>query len=377
MMAKWFGPLLALALGIASAARLTAQVESPSDLPLGISTIPLYDPPLSPASDNPTLTVFTPQPGHGTGSAIVIAPGGAYLGLASILEGREIADWFTARGFVAFVLKYRLGPHNPYPIPLLDMQRAIRLVRSLDTRYNLVPNRVGVIGFSAGGHLAASAATLFEEAAQKPADPVDPLSARPDFVVLAYPWLNAMEPQQGKEITYCSVLPAIDRALCPKFAADYTPKLHVSKQTPPTFLFSTTDDTVVPVRASVEFYNAMVAAGAPVEMHLFRHGGHGSGLGSGDAALDLWPVLMEQWLRDQGLLSKDPAVDARAALSTGPPARKPGEHLTLDSRISDILADKSAVKEVNAVCGPELLASLPKEVQMYSLKFMAQYSRSS
>jgi acetyl esterase/lipase len=369
-----FAPVLTLALAFASAAHLNAQVGAAPELPLGISTIPLYEPPVSNAADQPTLTVFTPQPGHATGSAIIIAPGGAYLGLAGILEGREVADWFTARGFVAFVLKYRLGAQNPFPIPLLDMQRAIRLVRSFDKRYDLVPNRIGVIGFSAGGHLAASAATLFDNPAPNSTDPVDQLSARPDFAILAYPWLNAMEPQQAKEITYCSVLPAIDRALCAKFATEYTPKLHVSSRTPPTFIFSTTDDSTVPFRASVEFYSAMLAVGAPVEMHLFRHGNHGAGLGSGDAALDLWPILMEQWLRDQGLLKQDPAVAVRAAILTGVPPRKPGKHLTLDSRVSDILADKASVQTVNAVCGPDFLSSLPKTAQGYSLKFLSQYS---
>jgi acetyl esterase/lipase len=280
----------------------------PLDPALGIRTVPLYSQPLAgvDAADQPTLTVFVPQPGHGTGSAVVIAPGGAYLGLASNLEGRQVADWFAARGVTAFVLKYRLGGRYPFPAPLLDVQRAIRLVRSEAAQYGYSANKVGIIGFSAGGHLAAAAATLYDVPHPiSAADQVDLLDARPDFVVLGYPWLDTMEPPLGKEITYCGLIPSIPKADCARFATEYTPKLHVTGQTPTTFLWATTDDGTVPVRASVEFYDAMKKAGAPVEMHLFRHGPHGTGLGSGDPALDLWPMLLEEWMRGQGLLTKN------------------------------------------------------------------------
>lgn len=279
----------------------------PVDPALGIKTIPLYDgPPPVPAGqaaadDIPTLTVFSPQKGHETGGAVIIIPGGAYLGLASNLEGRQVADWFTSRGFMAFVLKYRLGEKNLYPIPLLDAQRAVRLVRFQAKDYGYSPDRIGMVGFSAGGHLAATAGTLSHAATGTSSDQ---LSDRPDFLVLGYPWLNAMQPQQGKEITYCSLLHSTTTAQCLNFAKQYTPALHVTISTPTTFIFSTTDDGVVPVSTCVEFYEAMSKAGAPVEMHLFRHGPHGTGLGRADASLDQWPVLLEQWLRDQGLLTK-------------------------------------------------------------------------
>ena len=272
----------------------------------GITTMPLYDGP-TPGGDQgnpPALTMFAPQPGRGTGSAVVIAPGGAYLLLASNIEGRQVADWFTARGVTAFVLTYRLGAQNPYPIPLLDAQRAMRLVRSFASKYGYAANRIGMVGFSAGGHLAAETATVDTLPQPAPSDAVDALSARPDFLVLGYPWLDTMEPPLAHEITYCGVLPQIPREQCAGFAVPYTPRLHVTNRTPTTFIYATSDDGVVPVRASVEFYEAMIKAGAPVEMHLFRHGLHGSGLGSGDPALDQWPTLLEQWMRDQGLLTK-------------------------------------------------------------------------
>jgi len=307
-MAAWVlrGHRAFLLLIISSAA--FAQTSAIPDPALGIQTIPLYSQSSStqsfksPSANEPTLTVFAPQQGLANGTAVIIAPGGGYVALSSNLEGRQVADWFAARGVTAFVLKYRLGAENLYPTPLLDGQRAIRLVRSLAPQFGLVVNRVGIVGFSAGGHLAAEAATRYEEPAPT-TDPIDQLSSRPDFVVLGYPWLNAMEPARSGEITYCSMIRVLSPAQCASLTQPYTPKLHVTRQTPPTFLYATSDDTVVPVSASVEFYTAMIAAGAPVEMHLFRHGAHGSSLGLGDAALDAWPELLEHWMRDQDLLT--------------------------------------------------------------------------
>jgi acetyl esterase/lipase len=287
-----------------------AQTGPPIDPALGISTLPLW-PKESPQvagtdpADLPTLTLFLPQKGKGTGSAVIVAPGGAYVGLATNLEGRQVADWFTARGVTAFVLKYRLGAKYLYPIPLEDAQRAVRLVRSLASEYGFAPDRIGFVGFSAGGHLAAATGTLFAGGKSDSADPVERLSSRPDFLVLGYPWLNAMQPS-GNYITYCSKIKILPPETCKLDEQKYTPSLHVTPQTPTTFIYSTTDDQTVPISASVNFYNALIAAGVPAELHIFRHGAHGSGMGAGIAALDLWPVLLEQWLRDQGLLTPIP-----------------------------------------------------------------------
>lgn len=302
--------------GHAQAAEPTDHSVDPS---FGMSTLPLYragagDIAGTDPEDLPTLTVFLPQKGHGTGSAVIVAPGGAYLGLASNLEGRQVADWFAARGVTAFVLKYRLGAKYLYPIPLKDAQRAVRLVRSMAKSYGFLPDHLGFVGFSAGGHLAASAGTLFDAGKPEATDPVDRLSDRPDFLVLGYPWLNAMQPS-GNFITYCSKIKSIPPETCKADEQKYTPSLHVTAQTPSTFIYSTSDDQTVPVRASVDFYNALSAAGVQAELHIFRHGSHGSGLGAGDAALDLWPVLLEQWLRDQGLLT--PPAKPQAVGQTG------------------------------------------------------------
>jgi len=299
--------LLAPCLVSAQAPGASIESSPAIDPALGISTLPLWPsgaPELAGTdpADVPTLTVFPPQKGRATGSAVVIAPGGAYVGLSSNLEGRQVADWFTSQGMTAFVLKYRLGAKYLYPIPLQDAQRAVRLVRSLAAVYGFLPDRIGFVGFSAGGHLAAAAGTLFDTGKPDASDPLDRLSDRPDFLVLGYPWLNAMQPS-GHYITYCSKIETIPPATCKLDEQKYTPSLHVTSQTPTTFIYSTSDDRTVPISASVDFYRALIAAGVPAEMHIFRQGNHGSGMGAGIAALDQWPVLLAQWLRDQGLLT--------------------------------------------------------------------------
>jgi acetyl esterase/lipase len=306
-----FATLLCLAAALVNPQPMRAQAaDTMIDPALGISTMQLWPsgaPELlgTDPKDLPTLTVFVPQKGQGTGSAVIIAPGGSYLGLASNLEGRQVADWFTSRGVTAFVLKYRLGAKYLYPIPLQDAQRAVRLVRSLAKDYGYLPDRIGFVGFSAGGHLAAATGTLYDAGKPEAGDPLDRLSSRPDFLVLGYPWLNAMQPS-GDYITYCSLIKSISPETCKADEQKYTPRLHVTPQTPSTFIYSTTDDRTVPISASVDFYNALIGAGVPAELHIFRHGSHGSGMGAGSAALDLWPVLLEQWLRDQGLLTAVP-----------------------------------------------------------------------
>ncbi|MDQ2713075.1 MAG: alpha/beta hydrolase [Acidobacteriota bacterium] len=280
---------------------------------LGIATYPLWPGGAPDArgtgdGDVPLLTEFRPQPRTGNGTVVIIAPGGAYLGLASNLEGRQVADWYASRGITAFVLRYRLGSQYLYPIPLQDAQRAIRFVRSQAKAFGLVPDRIGIMGFSAGGHLAAMTATMSDSGKAESPDVIDRASSRPDFVVLGYPWLNAMQKNETGVLSYCSAL-KISAERCSNFE-QYSPDQHISAQTPPTFIYHTTDDELVPVEASLRYYKALRTAGLPVEMHLFEHGRHGSGLGLGDASLDLWPTLLESWLRSRGLLTSGDAATA-------------------------------------------------------------------
>jgi acetyl esterase/lipase len=254
--------------------------------------------------DVPAVSVFAPR-WHPNGTAVVIAPGGAYIRLAADLEGREVADWFAARGITAFVLRYRMGAKYQYPLPLEDAQRAMRYVRANAAKYGIDPERIGIMGFSAGGHLAAMESVSEETADANATDPVDRASSKPDFVVLGYPWLNAMVPNTSGLITYCSTKPqvaGVSAERCKEFETKYSPVRFVTSSTPPTFIYITSDDKTVDVQASIDYFEALRAAKVPVEFHSFTHGAHGSGLGSGDPALDLWPGLLDAWLRGQEFL---------------------------------------------------------------------------
>jgi acetyl esterase/lipase len=275
---------------------------------LNIQTIRLWpgDAPQATGStcdDIPTLTILGPRTGTANGSAVIVLPGGAYAHLASDLEGREVADWFAARGFRAFILSYRLSSHGYLlPVPLLDARRAVQLVRARARDYQIDPNRIVMIGFSAGGHLAALAATQFVPGNPDADDPIERASSRPDSLVLGYAWLGAIS-SDTSHLSYCKLFNVMDK--CEALRTAYTPDLFVTKDTPPTFMYHTFTDNTVPVEQALSFYQALVKAGVTSEMHIFANGPHGTGLGKGDAALDQWPGLLENWLRAQGLLTAD------------------------------------------------------------------------
>jgi acetyl esterase/lipase len=291
---------------------------------LGIQTIRLWpgDAPEAKGQaceDTPTLTIFEPHHGTGNGSAVVVLPGGSYVRLAGNLEGRQVADWFTARGFRAFVLSYRLTS-NGYllPVPLLDARRAVQLVRARARDYQIDPGRIVVIGFSAGGHLAALAATQFVPGNPEADDPIERASSRPDYLVLGYPWIGAIS-SDTSHLSYCKLFNVMGQ--CEALRTAYSPDLFVTKDTPPTFLYHTFTDRTVPVEQGLRFYAALVKAGVPSEMHIFASGPHGTGLGHADAALDQWPNLLENWLRAQGLLTPD-----KSATGDKPQAKKQAEN---------------------------------------------------
>jgi acetyl esterase/lipase len=272
---------------------------------LGISTVRLWpgDAPEAKGTaceDTPTLSILKPQPGHENGSAVLVFPGGAYMGLASILEGREVGDWFAAHGFTAFVLRYRLGKKYLQPVPLIDARRAVQFVRAHASEYKVAPNRIAVIGFSAGGHLAGLSGTQFVPGNPDAADPVERVSSRPDFLILGYPWIGGISPDTS-HLTYCKLVDVMDK--CAELQKAYSPNLFVTKDTPPTFIYHTTDDATVPVEQALSFYEALLKAGVSGEIHIFAKGRHGSGLGMGNPSLDQWPGLLETWLRAQGLLT--------------------------------------------------------------------------
>lgn len=257
-------------------------------------------------ADIPTLTYY-PANGRGAGTAVIVAPGGGYTSLAMNHEGRQVANWLNSLGVSALVLKYRLGPRYHHPIELGDAQRAIRLVRARAAEFGALPDRIGILGFSAGGHLAASAGTLFEAGKPDATDPIERMSSRPDFLVLAYPVILSHAPyaHQGSFNALLGANP--DPALLDNLSLDQ----RVTKDTPPTFLFHTDADTGVPAENSVQFYLALRKAGVQAEIHIFQPGPHGVGLAMGDAVLEAWPPLLSTWLRNRGLLTNPTPVPAR------------------------------------------------------------------
>lgn len=310
--------LMLIVLGIAaSMAQAQKQEEAPCATPgesnpfLGVQTIRLWAGPAPDArgtacQDIPTLTIFDPQPGHENGSAVVIFPGGAYQHLATNLEGRQVANWFNARGFRAFVVRYRLSSEGYLlPAPLLDARRAIQAVRARARDYHIDPHRIVAIGFSAGGHLAALAATQPVDGDPSAQDPIEQVSSRPDYLVLGYPWIGAISTDTS-HLSYCKLFNVMDQ--CDSLRGKYSPDLFVTAKTPTTFWYHTANDQTVPVEQGLRFYEALIKAGVPAEAHVFANGPHGTGLGKGDLSLDQWPGLLETWLRAQGLLTRDEAA---------------------------------------------------------------------
>jgi acetyl esterase/lipase len=252
-------------------------------------------------SDRPSLTLYRPSgpSSNGTGTAVIIAPGGAYQGLAIVHEGVQEAYWFNALGVTALVLQYRLGPRYRHPVELGDAQRAIRLVRARATEWNIATDRIGMMGFSAGGHLAATAGTHFDAGKTDAPDPIDRVSSRPDFLILGYPVIS-MQPSLTHPGSYRNLL---GENPDPKLVDDLSNELRVTAETPPAFLFHTTNDQVVQVENSIAFYRALNRAKVPAEMHIFENGPHGFGMGLTDPVLGVWPGLLANWMRARGLLT--------------------------------------------------------------------------
>ena len=302
MVERLFLPVLLVSASFALAQKAP---EKPPNFSLETQTFPLWEHGAPGAlgsgdQDTPTVTVYPALDGTRTGTAILIAPGGSYRMLALNHEGRQFANFFNGMNVTAFVLKYRLGPRYHHPIELGDVQRAIRWVRAHSEQYGFGPDRVGLLGFSAGGHLASTAATHFDLGKSNATDPIDRLSCRPDFLILAYPVITMLPPDAHEE----SVSNLLGKNASTELRKQLSNQLNVTPQTPPTFLLSTSEDTVVAPENTVEFYLALRKAGVPAEMHVFEKGPHGVGLDLEDPVLGTWPMLLTNWLRERGLLSK-------------------------------------------------------------------------
>lgn len=246
---------------------------------------------------NPEIAVFLPSKRNATGQAVVICPGGGYGILAYDWEGTDIAKWLNSKGITAIVLKYRLPNSKsnivPHMSPLMDAKRAIRMVRANADKWNLKKNQVGIMGFSAGGHLASTAGTHFDNGKTNSTDSIEKLSSRPDFMVLVYPVIT-----MSKSIMHSgSRNNLIGEKPDAQLANFYSNELQVTKQTPPTFLVHATDDSGVPVENSLLFYQALKENGVPAEMHVYPKGGHGFGLALGIEETESWTDRCIDWLR--------------------------------------------------------------------------------
>lgn len=247
-------------------------------------------------ADIPTITVYLPRTVVQGTAAMIVCPGGGYGALAANHEGRQVANYLNSLGMAAFVLRYRLGPKYHHPVQLGDAQRAIRTVRAKAAEWRIDPARIGIMGFSAGGHLAMTASTITDAGQPQAPDAIDRVSSRPDFTVLGYPVISftAAWTHQGSKRNLLGD-PA-DAELVKKLSGE----LAVTKDTPPTFLFHTNQDTGVPAENSVHYYLALRQAGVPAEMHIFERGPHGVGLANNDPALSAWSALLANWLRGRG-----------------------------------------------------------------------------
>jgi len=251
--------------------------------------------------DKPTITCFPAPKEISNGAAVIICPGGGYVTLASDKEGTDFAKWFNTLGISAYVLKYRLNTWDnkkyQYPAQFNDATRAIRLVRSKSKEWDLNPDKVGIMGFSAGGHLASTVGTHFDNGNGKASDPVEKVSSRPDFMILGYPVISMTTSYTHTFSRQMVLGPDLNMELANYLSSE----LQVTTFTPPTFLFQTNEDNAVPAENSVLFYLALRKAGVPAEIHIFEKGQHGVGMALKDPALSVWNELLKQWLKGRGI----------------------------------------------------------------------------
>jgi acetyl esterase/lipase len=284
------------------ATTMTVQAQQPLPIKDG-QIIPLWNGGApgalgSDESDIPTLTVYLPRTMTEATPAMIVCPGGGYGALASNHEGRQVANFLNSLGIAAFVLRYRLGPRYHHPIELGDAQRAIRTLRSHTADWRLDPARIGIMGFSAGGHLAMNASTLFDAGNPSADDSVDRMGSRPDIVVLGYPVISLTASWTHRGSKRNLLGEDADPDLAKRLSGEHA----VTRDTPPTFIFQTNEDTAVPAENSVHYFLALRQAGVPAEMHVFETGPHGVGLANDRASLAPWSGLLANWLRGRGFI---------------------------------------------------------------------------
>jgi acetyl esterase/lipase len=253
------------------------------------------------AKDKPQVTVYRADEATNTGCAVVICPGGGYGHLAIDHEGHQIARWLNTLGVTGVILEYRhRGKGYGHPTPMLDVQRAIRLTRAKAKDWQVNPERVGVLGFSAGGHLASTSATHFDMGHEQAPDPVDRLSCRPDFAVLCYAVIALGEPftHNGSQRNL------LGADASEELIRQFSNEKQVTSDTPPTFLWHTSEDTAVPPQNSVMFYLACLENKVPAELHIYEKGRHGVGLAGDIVGTRNWSAQCADWLKNHGMLAR-------------------------------------------------------------------------
>lgn len=249
-------------------------------------------------ADIPTLAVHLPAQDKNTGAAIVVCPGGGYGHLAMDHEGIQVAQWLNEHGIAAFILKYRIAPRYKHPAPINDAQRALRTVRSRAEQYNIKADKIGILGFSAGGHLASTATTHFDQGKSDASDSIDKVGCRPDFAVLVYPVITFEDPytHKGSRRNLLGETPS------PDMIEHLSNEKQITKDTPPVFLFHTNDDAGVPAENSVLFYLGLRKHNIPAELHIYEPGRHGLGLAQNEPALSNWPDRCIQWFKTRKII---------------------------------------------------------------------------
>jgi acetyl esterase/lipase len=247
----------------------------------------------------PSLTVYAPEAGRANGTAVITCPGGGYVRLAIGDNGGADARWLNGLGVTVFVLRYRLVEYG-HPAPLRDVLRAIRIVRSRAAEFGVRPDRIGLLGGSAGGHLAASASTMWDAAEGRTGAEIDSVNARPDFAMLIYPVVTMEDPfvHKGSRTALLGKTPA------PELIDLLSIEKHVRKDTPPMFLVATMADQSVPVENSLRLYKALRDAGVPAEMHVYAQGAHGASRDTQYGTTAMWPQRAEEWMRANGFVPK-------------------------------------------------------------------------
>ncbi|SFI24345.1 alpha/beta hydrolase [Planctomicrobium piriforme] len=252
------------------------------------------------ATDIPQLRIYPADPAIATGACVVVLPGGGYGHLATDHEGHQVATWLNSIGVTSAVVSYRLGPKYHHPAPLEDAQRGLRYMRANAAELKIDPQRVGIMGFSAGGHLASTVSTHFDAGDKASSDPVAQQSSRPDFAILAYPVISLKSSfahaGSRKNLLGDNPDPALVESL--------SNETQVTKDTPPTFIFHTAEDKGVPVDNAIVYYQALQKNGVPAEMHIYQKGPHGVGLAPKDPVLNTWKERLADWMKVNGFLAK-------------------------------------------------------------------------